>query len=235
MVRYPPQGWQPEAEELRQAEEALLRWKESLRVPQKELALREAVASSRIEGIDPSHSPRLVLNLADAYRVLPFLKDRPLDWLAQEVHALLFREVPTPFPRGRYRTIPVWIGGLRSEEALCHPPHPLQVPGLMEKWREAFTRREAHPLVDALVLHATFEAIHPFPDGNGRVGRALIQAYLLQRGVLEEETFPLPLSEYLWRHRSLYYQSLYQIDTFGDWNPWADLFLKGIQTLSLGE
>ena len=86
--------------------------------------------------------------------------------------------------------------------------------------------RALRPLVQAAVLHYQFEAIHPFGDGNGRVGRLLIGIFLAERGVLPEPL--LDLSAYFERTRERYYDGLMRVSTHGDWNGWLTYVLEGV-------
>lgn len=238
-----PPSWHPDKALLQEAEEALAEW--SRRASEESLHERvaqEASASSRIEGIDAPPEEILrglereeegaPVNLARLHLLLPDLPPGRLSRLATEAHALLFRNVATPFPRGKYRTSQVWIGGRSPKEARYVPPPPVVLEGAMDALDEFLETSSLPPLWEALLLHAQFEAIHPFPDGNGRVGRFLIQAHLFRRGLLPSPSFPLPLSPYLLKRREAYYNALLAVTKREDWAPWGELFLRGILSVA---
>lgn len=237
-----PPVWRPDPILLREAEVALSEWNaRKSRADDGERLERvaeEVATSCRIEGIEVSPEEVLrrlshpgeepVRNLAEAHLLLPSLAPQNPSRLSQELHALLFRGAETPFPRGRYRTIQVWIGGKTLREARYIPPPPLVVEGTMAALDEFVAKESLPPLLEALLLHYQFVAIHPFPDGNGRVGRLLVQAHLLRRKALGERSFPLPLSPHLSRHRQAYYEALQAVSEKGDWEAWGRLFLEGV-------
>ena len=149
--------------------------------------------------------------------------------LIKSLHALLLRgargEHKTP---GAWRTVQVHIGkpGSSLEQASYVPPDPLFIEELIENW-ELFARREdLHPIIQTAVLHAQFEMIHPFLDGNGRMGRLLITLFLASKRILHTPCFYI--SAYLQRHRGAYYASLAQISRNHDWNPWISFFLNAV-------
>lgn len=149
--------------------------------------------------------------------------------LIKSLHALLLRgargEHKTP---GAWRTVQVHIGkpGSSLEQASYVPPDPLFIEELIENW-ELFARREdLHPIIQTAVLHAQFEMIHPFLDGNGRMGRLLITLFLASKRILHTPCFYI--SAYLQRHRGAYYASLAQISRNNDWNPWISFFLNAV-------
>ena len=124
-----------------------------------------------------------------------------------------------------------WIGGARPGRAVFVPPPPDQVPGLLADL-ERFIHDPALPLLPPLVrvalVHVQFETIHPFLDGNGRIGRLLIAALLEHWGLLPEPL--LYLSGYLKQHQAVYYQRLSAVRTDGDWEGWITFFLDGVET-----
>ena len=149
--------------------------------------------------------------------------------LIKSLHALLLRgargEHKTP---GAWRTVQLHIGkpGSSLEQASYVPPDPLFIEELIENW-ELFARREdLHPIIQTAVLHAQFEMIHPFLDGNGRMGRLLITLFLASKRILHTPCFYI--SAYLQRHRGAYYASLAQISRNNDWNPWISFFLNAV-------
>ena len=208
---------------------------------------REAVLSSRIEGTQASVSDvyeaeatgaprgdaREVLNYVDAaWQGAGRLGELPICVrLARELHAVLLDGVRGQETRpGELREAQVWIGsqGDTIRDARFVPPPPDLIPGLLADW-EAFVHDEAPlpPLVRCALMHYQFEAIHPFRDGNGRIGRLLIPLLLMERGVLRHPL--LYLSAWFERHRQRYYDGLYAVSASGDWTPWLRFFLEGVR------
>jgi Fic family protein len=129
---------------------------------------------------------------------------------------------------GELRRSQNWIGGSRPGRAIFVPPPPDQVPGLLADL-ERFIHDPAPtlpPLVRVALVHAQFETIHPFLDGNGRIGRLLIAALVEQWGLLSEPL--MYLSGHLKQHQSAYYRHLSAIRTEGDWEGWVAFFLEGV-------
>lgn len=130
---------------------------------------------------------------------------------------------------GELRRSQNWIGGTRPGNAVFVPPPAEQVPGLLADL-ERFIHAPAAdlpPLVRVALVHVQFETIHPFLDGNGRMGRLLIGALLEQWGLLPEPL--MYLSGYLKRHQSAYYRHLSDVRTEGDWEGWVGFFLEGVE------
>ena len=209
--------------------------------------LREAVSSTRIEGTRASVTDVFELEAsggqpnADLEEVLGYIDalawglaqtDLPLSSrLIREMHARLMAGV-----RGRdrmpgeLRTSQTWIGapGSTIETARFVPPPPEMVPELLADW-ESFAHEDGDMplLVRNALLHYQLETIHPFLDGNGRVGRLLIVFLLVVRGRL-----PAPLldvSSYFERDRDVYYSALRNVSETGDPAGWIDLFLRAVQ------
>ena len=133
---------------------------------------------------------------------------------------------------GEFRRSQNWIGGSRPGNAVFVPPPPGQVPDLMsdlEKFIHADTP-EIPALIEAGLVHVQFETIHPFLDGNGRLGRLLIAFLLCTQGILKEPI--LYLSLYLKTHRQTYYDLLQWVRDRGDWEAWLEFFLEGIAETS---
>ena len=129
---------------------------------------------------------------------------------------------------GELRRSQNWIGGTRPGNAAFVPPPPTQVPELLAAL-ERFIHDEATdlPLLVRIALtHAQFETVHPFLDGNGRIGRLLIAALLEAWGLLDEPL--MYLSGYLKQHQGEYYRRLTSIRTEGDWEGWIAFFLEGV-------
>jgi Fic family protein len=131
---------------------------------------------------------------------------------------------------GELRRSQNWIGGTRPGNAVYVPPPAERLPGLLadlEKFIHAATPR-LPPLVKIALVHGQFETIHPFLDGNGRLGRLLIGALLEQWGLLPEPL--MYLSGYLKKHQAEYYRHLSAIRTEGDWESWFAFFLEGVSS-----
>ena len=106
------------------------------------------------------------------------------------------------------------------------PPAPEHVPGLLENWIAFIRRTDIDPIVQAAVMHAQFEMIHPFVDGNGRMGRLLISLFLTEKGLLSKPCFYM--SAYLQEHREEYYKALREISQTGSWELWIRFFITAI-------
>jgi Fic family protein len=129
---------------------------------------------------------------------------------------------------GEFRRTQNWIGGSRPGNAHFVPPPPHEVESCMAAL-ERFINEEAGPyptLVKTALAHVQFETIHPFLDGNGRIGRLLIAFILHHEGVLSMPL--LYLSLYFKQHRAEYYRLLDQVRMEGDWEMWLDFFLEGV-------
>jgi len=213
---------------------------------------REAVLSSQIEGTqsslddllsyqldsDAAGLPRdvdeVVNHVAAMNYGLERLETLPLSLrLIREIHEVLMSGVrgseKTP---GEFRTSQNWIGpaGASLSEALFVPPPAHELQALLGDLEKFLHNRGSIPrLVHAGIAHAQFETIHPFLDGNGRVGRLLITFLLVHEGVLDKPL--LYLSHYLKRHRSEYYDRLMGVRD-GDWEAWLEFFLRGVAEIS---
>jgi Fic family protein len=159
------------------------------------------------------------------------LKEFPLSLrLTREIHAHLLEgvrgEQATP---GEFRRSQNWIGpaGSTLTDAPYVPPPPDEMMQALTNW-ELFTQdRDHYPdLIQCALLHEQFEAIHPFLDGNGRIGRLLITLFLIERERLSQPL--LYLSAYIETHRQDYYNLLQRVRTHGDWNSWFIFFLNGV-------
>ena len=131
---------------------------------------------------------------------------------------------------GELRRSQNWIGGTRPGNAVFVPPPPERVSALladMERFIHA-TATDLPPMVKVALIHAQFETIHPFLDGNGRIGRLLIAALFEHWGLLAEPL--MYLSGYLKQHQAEYYRRLSAIRTEGDWESWVTFFLEGVAT-----
>jgi Fic family protein len=212
---------------------------------------REAVLSSQIEGTESSLSDLLLFELDEAPGV-PFddvvevsnyvaalehgmarlREDFPLsNRLLREVHEnLLASGRGADKQPGEFRRSQNWIGGTRPGNARFVPPPPQRVEDCMASLeRSIHAADDGLPaLVKAALVHAQFETIHPFLDGNGRVGRLLISLMLFDAGVLDQPL--LYLSYYLKQHRDEYYRLLNTVRAEGDWEAWLDFFLEGVES-----
>ncbi len=129
---------------------------------------------------------------------------------------------------GELRRSQNWIGGTRPGNAVFVPPPPERVPDLLADLERFIhdARQTLPPLVKIALVHLQFETIHPFLDGNGRIGRLLIAALLEQWGLLPEPL--MVLSGYLKQHQLEYYRRLSSVRTDGDWEGWVAFFLEGV-------
>lgn len=129
---------------------------------------------------------------------------------------------------GELRRSQNWIGGTRPGNAVFVPPPPENVPSLLADMERFIhdTETDLPPMVKVALIHAQFETIHPFLDGNGRIGRLLIAALFEHWGLLSEPL--MYLSGYLKQHQAEYYRRLSAIRTDGDWESWVSFFLEGV-------
>lgn len=212
------------------------------------LSRREAVLSSRIEGtrsnLDdvllsdagaapqsaPADDAAEVLNHLHATRkaIAMMAGGAPLcERVLRASHKMLITD-PVYMP-GEYRNMEAWIGkpGGSKEQASFLPPPPELVPGAMQNWEHYLSDTAPEPLVQAALLHAEFERVHPFADGNGRIGRMLVPLFLWQREVIAEPVFPI--SGYFERNRRDYYGALRAVSRDNDWTGWCQLFLQAVR------
>lgn len=210
---------------------------------------KEAVLSSQIEGTQTTFSEYLLFEL-DAQNApspddivevsnyvaamnhgLARLKDGfPLSLrLIREIHEVLLRtgRGSSKGP-GEFRTQQNWVGGTRPGNAKYVPPPAHEMNEALDKF-EKFLHGEARDfpvLVQAALLHAQFETIHPFQDGNGRLGRLLVTLLLVERGVLTKPL--LYMSVYLKQNRDAYFDHLQAVRMEGAWEEWIEFFLSGV-------
>lgn len=216
---------------------------------------REAVLSSQIEGTQSSLSDLLLFELDevpgvpvdDVVEVSNYIaalehgmarlrEGFPLcNRLLREMHAkLMARGRGSEKAPGEFRRSQNWIGGTRPGNAQFVPPPPQQVEPCMAAL-ESFIHGEADTapvLLKAALAHVQFETIHPFLDGNGRLGRLLIALLLHQGGLLAQPL--LYLSLYFKQHRAVYYELLDRVRGDGDWEVWVDFFLEGVEQTANG-
>lgn len=216
---------------------------------------REALLSSQIEGTQSSLSDLLLFELEEAPGV-PFddvvevsnyiaalnhgLKRLnegfPLsNRLLREMHGqLLARGRGADKQPGEFRTSQNWIGGTRPGNAHFVPPPPARIEDCMSALEQFLHDEQTpySPLIRAALVHLQFETIHPFLDGNGRIGRLLIALILYHDQVLSQPL--LYLSLYLKKHRAEYYELLDSVRQTGSWETWLDFFLEGVLTTATG-
>lgn len=153
--------------------------------------------------------------------------------LLREMHGILLAtgRGSTKQP-GEFRTSQNWIGGTRPGNALFVPPPPSELPDLMSDLERFLHEPDSGlpTIVKAGLAHVQFETIHPFLDGNGRLGRLLITLYLCAEGILHEPL--LYVSLYLKANRATYYALLQEVRTEGRWEVWLEFFLKGVRDVA---
>jgi len=153
--------------------------------------------------------------------------------LMREMHGILLAtgRGSTKQP-GEFRKSQNWIGGTRPGNAIFVPPPPSSVIDLMANLEKFLHSKDdkLSPLIKAGIAHLQFETIHPFLDGNGRLGRLIITLYLCSEGILEEPL--LYLSLYLKTHRKTYYALLNEVREHGRWEVWLEFFLSGVRDVA---
>jgi Fic family protein len=129
---------------------------------------------------------------------------------------------------GAFREDKNWIGrpGDPIEKARFVPPSPMVLRGALDDWERYIGREDEDPILQIAIAHAQFEILHPFKDGNGRIGRMLIPLCLFQRRALSRPMFYM--SEYLEGNREEYYDRLLNVTDRGDWHGWLSFFLNGV-------
>ena len=211
----------------------------------------EAVLSSKIEGTQVNTVDVLTFEAGvdedsaekknDIHEVINYRKAisyaseevavRPVSlYLIKELHRLLLDNArgATKSP-GQIREVQNYIGSRSGgiENARFVPPEPILVPEYMDNFVEYLGSDDKDPLVQAAVMHAQFEIIHPFCDGNGRLGRMLVPLFLFQKGIISKPA--LYISQYLGQNEMLYKDSLRAITENGDWTAWISFFLDAIK------
>lgn len=214
---------------------------------------KEAVLSSQIEGTQASindllkaeadvlssHIPKDVDEVLNYVQAMNYgLKKLPeLPWstrLIREIHAHLLQGVRgASLQPGELRTSQNWIGPQGSSllNATFVPPPPHEVAqALSDLEKFMHTEDDLPALIKIGLIHAQFETIHPFLDGNGRVGRLLITFFLCHQGLLQKPV--LYLSHYFKQNRAIYYELLQKTRDLGDWESWLKFFLKGVASVA---
>jgi Fic family protein len=210
------------------------------------LLVKEATISSRIEGTRSTVSDVLEYEatgesrFADAVEVSNYkkamviaseeLKEKPLNLgFTRSVHQILLENTRGHKNRGKFRDESVWIGkeGDPIEKARYVPPENFMVSEYMENLENYMINNDEHPLPKIGIIHYQFEAIHPFNDGNGRVGRLLIPLYLYWKELLFQPT--LYISGYFDAYKDAYINHLNEVDRTGDFNSWLKFFFTSIK------
>ena len=234
----------------------------SILLPDKDLFIyayvrKEALLSSQIEGTQSSLSDLLMFEADDArgapvddvvevstyvnaleYGLEQIGQGRRISaQLIREIHGILLSKGRgSNFHPGEFRDRQNWIDGSHPNNADFVPPPHTEVPACMSElvnFLDATTTDDGIPtLVRAGLVHLQFETIHPFLDGNGRIGRLIITLLLCYAGLLHEPL--LYLSLYLKQHCSVYYQRLDWVRRTGDWERWLAFFLDGVQETAEG-
>lgn len=217
------------------------------------LTTQEAVLSSRIEGTQATmgevlefeaeggastlsearrNDIREVLNYRAAMRLAEkMLAELPLSQrVIREAHKVLLAGVRGQGKApGEYRRIPNWIGpaSCTIEQARFVPISADKLPEAMSAWERYLHEEAPDRLVQLAIAHAEFEALHPFLDGNGRLGRMLVPLFLWQKGLIRQPMFYV--SAFLEAHRDAYYERLLAVSRDDDWTGWCRFFLSAIK------
>ncbi len=217
------------------------------------LKIQEAVLSSRIEGIQatvlevlesgnddgraPTSSERQldiqeVWNYINAmHKAEELLKKYPLSQrVIKESHSVLLQGIrghgKSP---GQYRRVPNWIGppNCKMDEAKFVPIEAQKIDDAMSKWEKYIHQEHPDRLVQLAILHAEFESLYPFLDGNGRLGRMLIPLFLWQQGLIQKPVFNI--SSYFEADRDTYYDGLLLVSKDGNWTGWIKYFMEALR------
>jgi len=207
---------------------------------------KEALLSSQIEGtqstlddiLNPGIEENTNIHIADvsnyikaSHYAVKRLKDMPLcSRLIKEVHQILMENLrgEEKYP-GEFRRSQNWIGPADDtlKNARFIPPHPEDmVEAMSDLERFINNGDQLEPLIKIALIHYQFETIHPFLDGNGRIGRLLINLFLMEQKLLTHET--LYISYYLKQNRIEYYDRLMEVRTKGNYEQWVKFFLRAI-------
>jgi Fic family protein len=215
------------------------------------LTTQEAVLSSRIEGTQATlgevlkfqagEEPNQEAKRLDIQEILNYrralreaeteLKTRPFSLnLLLKLHDVLLDSVRgRNMGRGRFRTTQNWIGteGSPIEEAQFVPPEPSRLMEHLDNWEKYYHADRPDELVQLAIVHAQFEIIHPFSDGNGRLGRILIPLFLYEKKLLHRPMFYL--SSWIEENRATYVSLLRGLGEIANsWNRWIEFFLRGV-------
>lgn len=210
---------------------------------------KEALLSSQIEGtqaslegvlefeadLTPKDDVQEIKEVFNYIRALNYgierLNKLPMSSrLIKEIHKILVKGTRGSHRKpGEFRKTQNWVGppGVSLDEAIFVPPPPDEVLPAMRQLEEFLHSDEKiPPLIKIALIHVQFETIHPFSDGNGRIGRLLITFYLLWKEILSKPI--LYLSFYLKKHRTQYYDLFMKVRIEGAWEKWSKFFLKGV-------
>ena len=214
------------------------------------LRTKEAVLSSRIEGTQATLKEVLQFDAegeatpgnrnTDIHEVINYrvallqgrdrMEELPLSLnVMKQMHRTLMRGVRgSGKDPGNFRRLQNWIGkpGSTIETARFVPPAVPVMTRALDAWEKYIHADEKDVMVQLAIIHAQFEIIHPFIDGNGRLGRILIPLFLYHKEILHQPMFYM--SQYLESNRQAYYDHLKGITDHGDWTPWIKFFLEGI-------
>jgi Fic family protein len=214
------------------------------------LTTQEAVLSSRMEGTQATLGDVLKFEAGadvveeskrqDIQEIINYrralqtaeeeLKKRPFNLnLLLQLHSILLDSVRgRNKARGQFRIEQNWIGppGSTIEKALFVPPAPLLLKEHLNHWESYYHDEERDPLVQLAIVHAQFEIIHPFLDGNGRLGRILVPLFLHEKQLLSRPMFYI--SSYLEEHRDEYVDRLRDLGRPKSWDRWIDFFLRAV-------
>lgn len=219
------------------------------------LTTNEAVLSSKIEGTQATLDEVLKFEAGmdlleerkkqDVQEIVNYrstlilaeqeLQNRPLSlFLIRKMHKELMTSVRGENKQpGEFRTTQNWIGlaGTPIEEALFVPPEPFVLQNYLSLFEKYIRIDDSDVLIQSAIIHAQFELLHPFLDGNGRIGRLLIPLFLYYKNVLSRPMFYL--SSYLENNRDKYYTRLREISDKNDWNGWVKFYLNAVVEQSI--
>jgi len=190
------------------------------------------IDKTRTTGPGPADTEEVINYVASMNYGLKRMSELPISLrLIREMHGILLEGVrgseKTP---GEFRRSQNWIGGSMPSNATFVPPPVTEMMRALHNFEKFLHDTSLPTLIHCGLAHAQFETIHPFQDGNGRIGRLLITFLLCQRGVLHRPL--LYLSHYFKLHRSEYYDRLMDVRNSGSWETWLKFFLRGVCEVS---
>lgn len=215
------------------------------------LSIQEVVLSSRIEGtqatmgevlgFEAGQEPESPARREDIHEILNYrsamrhaekmLEDLPLSQrVIRKAHSILLTGVRGEGKApGEYRRTPNWIGppGCAIDDAKFVPIGANKLPDAMSAWERYIHEDDLDRLVQLAILHAEFEALHPFLDGNGRLGRMLVPLFLWQHNLIQTPMFYI--SAYFEARRDAYYERLLAVSRDDDWTGWCEFFLEAVR------